>query len=175
MPAPFTAIAFVFSDGWPEEPDEWTPEDQNVFKRDLRAAERILADTIDEAEHLAPGTDSPSVDEPDKPPLPRPSGGPEQSAPPVHVNVYNVLSQMTVVSTAQILASHQELNLAPSDRAEAEKLALDFEREAEGKQRWSRLGKTVDRLKSLGEPVYDKVAVPLLLEYLRRQLGIGGR
>jgi hypothetical protein len=33
----------------------------------------------------------------------------------------------------------------------------------------------VGRLKKLGGSLYEKVATPLLLEYLKREMGIGGR
>ena len=163
-----------FSDGWPDEPDDWTPEDQQAFGRDLNAAERILADAIEESQHLAPSTATASVGENTKPAIPEPSRDPIEQSLAVHVNVYNVLSQMTVITTAQILASLQELDLTASDRAEAENVVKAVEREADGKQRWSRLGRSVDRLKELGGSVYEKVATPLLLEYLKREMGIGG-
>ncbi len=129
-----------FSDGWPDEPDDWTPEDQQAFGRDLNAAERILADSVEESQHLAPDTATSSVGENTEPPMPRASKSRREPSPAVHVNVYNVLSQMTVVSTAQVLASLRELDLTPSDRAEAENVVKAFEREANGKQRWSKLG-----------------------------------
>jgi len=164
-----------FSDGWPDEPDDWTLEDQETFEHDLNEAERILGDAIEEAEHLMPGANVARTASGAEA-IPRATSGEQKRAmSAVHVNVYNVLSQMTIVSTAQIVASLHELDLSPSDRTAAEKLVEEFEREAEGKQRWSKLGKTVDRLKDLGASIYEKVAVPLLLEYLKRQVGLGGR
>lgn len=167
--------ALSFSDGWPDEPEDWTSEDQEAFGLDLKAAERILDDAIEEAEHLAPVAVAASEIANAGPVDAAPVREREAVSPAVHVNVYNVLSQMTVASTAQIVASLHELNLSPSERAAAERLVEDFEGEAQGKQRWSKLGKTIDRLKQLGTSVYEKVAVPLLLEYLKRQLGIAGR
>ncbi len=140
-----------------------------MFERDLKAAERILDDAIEEAEHLAPPAPRKRVEDLQPPQaVTEPNSG-------VQVHVYNVLSQMTTVTTNQVLSALQDLELAGSDRAKAEKLVVEFQREAEGAQRWAKLGTIADRLRRLGGSLYEKVAVPLLLEFLKRQVGVGRR
>jgi len=92
----------------------------------------------------------------------------------VVVNITNVLSQTTHVELKQILSALDSMNLSPNDLEEAKKHAQELSQETQGQQRWPVLAKSLEGLKSLGKSVYENVALPLLLEMLKKQTGIGG-
>lgn len=136
----------------------WDIDDQERFERDLQLADRILRDALEELEFLPPRRGSAS-----------PVTG---SAPSVVVNVTNVLSQTTEIQLAQILSGLDDLHLSTSDRERVEKYAQEFEAEANDEQRWPVLAGSLDSLKRMEKHVYERVAIPLLLELLRKQAGL---
>jgi hypothetical protein len=143
-------------------PVSWSSGDQQQFDEDLVRAEQILTDALEEIEVFEPPlrTTEPT-------PTPR-----SQSQPPLSVTVINVLSQTNVVQINQLYAEIESLGLPPSVEKEANSKAAELEAEVHGEQRWPLLAKTLDSLKALGKPVYEKVAIPLLLEMLKRQAGL---
>lgn len=135
----------------------WSPQDQEKFEEDLYRAERLLSDVIEELEVASPPLRATKRE------------GTDRLKPQVVVNVMNLLSQTTEVQINQVLESLQDLGLSGKDRELAEKHAKELAEEARGKQRWPVLAKSLEVLKTLGTSVYQRVALPLLLEMLKRQ------
>jgi hypothetical protein len=134
--------------------------DPQVFNRDLALAEQILTDCLDEI-GVAPPL-SQEVGEKDA----------GNSASAITVNVMNVLSQNVEVHMTQLLAGLKNLGLSKEQHEEAEKLARELEKETKGEQRWPAISKTLESLRSLGKTVYKEIAIPLLLEMLKKQAGV---
>ncbi len=140
----------------------WSPLDQAKFENDFIMAEQLLSDVFEDFEIASP------INQPT--PEKIPVSGP--TSPPIIINVTNVLSQTTDVQINQLLASLDDLNLSDEDRSKAENSAKELEREAKGPQRWSALSKPLETLKALGKPVYERIAIPMLLEMLKKQAGL---
>jgi len=138
----------------------WTQRDQEIFDADLHSAEGILYDALEEAEVAPPPADVPIPGVPD-----RPSGS-------VIINLNNILSQATNVSTSQVLATIDSLGLTKGDRDVAAAHAKDLEAEIRGEQRWPVLAKSLAALKALGKGVYERVALPLILDMMKKQAGL---
>ena len=49
---------------------------------------------------------------------------------------------------------------------------MDLNEEANGPQRWPVLAKLVDAVRDTGAVAYKEVAIPLLLEMLKKQAGL---
>jgi hypothetical protein len=141
-------------------PVGWSSHDERQFQEDLIRAEQILTDALEEVEVFEPPV-------PTIPPVPR-----SASQPPLSVTVVNILSQTNVVQIKQLYAEIESLNLPQSVEREAKLKAAELEAEVRGAQRWPILAKTLDGIKSLGKPVYDRIAIPLLLEMLKKQAGL---
>lgn len=139
--------------------EDWTQEDQAFFKDALTRAHDILKDALEEFPVLEiqaqPVTTSTS---------------PKQ--PQIVVNVTNVLSQSTHVELSQILSNLELLGLPPEQLTQAKAHAAELAKEAQGEQRWPILVKSLEALKSMGKSVYENVALPLLLEMLKKQTGL---
>lgn len=58
------------------------------------------------------------------------------------------------------------------ERGSEVQLAAEIQQEANGKQQWSVLAKSLDGLRELGKTAYKEVALPLLLELLKKQAGL---
>lgn len=142
-------------------PVSWSSHDEQQFTEDLVRAEQILRDALEEVEVYEPPVRTAPV------PERRP-----QSPPPLSVTVINVLSQTNVVNIQQLYADIESLGLDASVEKEAKSKASELEAEVRGGQRWPVLAKTLDGIKTLGKPVYEKVAIPLLLEMLKKQAGL---
>lgn len=138
----------------------WTREDQDQFEHDLSLAEQILRDAIEELE-LAGQVPSAAAG---SPPSPKP--------PAVVVHVNNILSQTTSVSLEQVLVGLGDIGLSELDLQRARTAAQELEAEAKGEQRWPVLSGPLEALRQLGKSVYERVAIPILLEMLRRQAGL---
>lgn len=136
----------------------WDFRDQSNFEKHISLAEQILSEAIEEFEISPPATEleKESVSVP----------------PQIVVNVNNVLSQTVEVEMSQVLASLDGLNLSGEERAQAERYAKELDEEVKGEQRWPVMSKTLDSLKTIGKSVYERVAIPLLLEMLKKQAGL---
>jgi hypothetical protein len=141
---------------------KWSSEDEQQFNEDLVRAEHILTDALEEI----------GVFEPPPRPSEPPPASRSHSQPPLSVTVINVLSQTNVVQITQLYAEIESLGLPASVEKEAKSKAAELEAEVHGEQRWPLLAKTLDSIKALGKPVYEKVAIPLLLEMLKKQAGL---
>ena len=84
----------------------------------------------------------------------------------------NILKQTASVEVNQVVAVLDDLGLAPEQRKEAETVARELADEAQGEQRWPVLAESLAKLKALGKHVYEKIAIPLLLDMLKRQAGL---
>jgi len=142
----------------------WSGDDQARLERDLELAEQILVDALEELD-VAPET-APTLAPPHRA---RPGSAGQL---PIVVNVTNILSQATAVHVSQLLASLQDIDLTPGQRAAVEEHARSLETEARGQQRWPIMAKSLEALKTLGRPVYERVALPLLLDILKKQAGM---
>lgn len=138
----------------------WSQEDKQIFDSDLHKAEQILTDALEELDFT-----------PEQPEQPQQTQSTEKT-PTIVINVHNVLSQTSNIQMTQLLASLDNLGLTPDQKELAEKHAKEFAAEAQGEQRWPMLAKSLDALKSLGKSAYEHVAIPLLLEMLKKQTGI---
>ncbi len=138
----------------------WSRDDQRIFDDDKTKARQVLTDALEELD-LMPADE----------PTPQPDSSP-RAAPTIVVNVQNVLSQTTHVEIGQLLATLDVPELRPQQRKEVEALARDLDSEAKGDQRWPVLARSLEGLKKFGKSVYEKIAIPILLEMLKQQAGL---
>lgn len=140
----------------------WTRQDQEIFEKDLAKAKSLLTDSLEELPLVA----SPKAGE-----IPASSSS-QPRQPPIVINVQNVLSQTTKVEISQLFSDLESLGLSGEKLEEAKKSVQELAAEARGQQRWTILAKSLETLKSIGKTVYERVAIPLLLEMLKKQIGI---
>ena len=138
---------------------EWSHQDQEGFDNDLDRARAVLTDALEEFPVLA-NQMSPTAA---SAPSPRPH---------IVVNVTNVLSQTTHIELSQILSTLDSLGLPSDELSQARTHAQELAKEAQGQQRWPILAKSLEALKAMGKSVYENVALPLLLEMLKKQTGL---
>ena len=137
----------------------WAAMDQETYDKDLYQARAILSDALEELP-LAPSPEDHKV---------QASRG---TLPQVVVNVSNVLSQTVEVNLSQLITSIDSLPLDPAEKERTVELARSLAEESRGQQRWPLLAKSLDSLKAIGKSVYENIAVPLLLEMLKKQSGL---
>lgn len=77
-----------------------------------------------------------------------------------------------MVQISQLYVELESLGLPKSVESEEKLRAAELEAEVRGEQRWPTLAKTLDSIKAFGKPVYEKVAIPLILEMLKKQAGL---
>ncbi len=138
---------------------DWSRRDQDTFENALDSARAILTDALEEfpvlENHVLPSAVSTLS--------PRPQ---------IIVNAINVLSQSTHVEMSQIYSTLDSLGLPPDQLSQAKTHAQELADEAQGQQRWPILAKSLEALKSMGKSIYENVALPLLLEMLKKQAGL---
>jgi hypothetical protein len=149
-----------FGVGGPSRGPGWDSGDQRRFEEDTVIAEQIIGDALEELEVYSPSS------------RPAESKTPAKPVPSIIFNINNVLSQTTEVHISQILQNLQSLSLSDEGLHEAKAQAKALSDEAKGQQRWPLLAKSLDALKALGKPVYETVAIPLLMEMLKKQAGL---
>jgi hypothetical protein len=138
---------------------EWDEDDQRRFESDLEMAQEILSDAVEEFPIAAP-------------PVAEAARAPRAGGPSITVNIHNVLSQTVSVEVSQIVAELESVELPEEKRNEAKALAKDLHAEVRGQKRWDVMGKSIAALKALGRPVFEKVVVPILLEWMKREAGL---
>ncbi len=138
----------------------WDDRDQTRFDADMLSAEEIIRDALEEV-HVAP-SQSPS----------QPAATPGRPPTEITVNVTNVLSQSTTIQLTQVLAELDELDLSREERDQATKLTQELAAEARNQRRWPVLARPLEQLRAMGKTVYERVAIPLLLEMLKKQAGL---
>ncbi len=139
-----------------------SPRDLQVFKDGVKMAESVIKKAIEEAEFTADVVETPY----------EPPPKPVKSSPQITVNVINMLSQVTNVEITQLLQNLNNLGLTASQKAQAEQLTKELDAEVKGQKRWPILGRCIEGLKALGDTVYKQVAIPLLLEMLKKEVGL---
>lgn len=135
------------------------PRDREIFAASMKRAEAIIAAAIEEAE-----IPSEKIEPPRKQVL--------TPTPQLVINITNMLSQVTNVEIAQVLQNLNNLGLTPSQKEEAGRLATELDAEVKGQKRWPILARCINGLKTIGDTVYKQVAIPLLLEMLKKEMGL---
>jgi len=139
--------------------ESWTREDQKNFERDMERAKGIITDALEEAGFVPETQKQGKVATP-------------YATHQVVVNIVNTLSQTTNVTVSQILQNLNQLGLTVEQEKEARRLIEELDSEVKGEKKWSVIGKSLEGLKSLGKSVYQNVGLPLLLEIIKKELGI---
>lgn len=139
---------------------QWSSQDQHRFTNDLSLADQVLNDAIEEFE-IAPTVQGSILE-----------GGASNVLPSIVVNVNNVLSQAVEIDINQVITSLDSLNLSPKDRIQTEKHAKALSEEVKGQQRWPILAKSLEALRAMGKSAYEQVAIPLILDMLKKQSGL---
>lgn len=147
---------------------KWDSHDKEAYAKGLTRAETLLSDAIEEVGVAPEAFPETGTDE---------GGHPSEASPTVKLVVQQNQSvqQIQTLSFDQIIGSIDELGIPEGEAEEARELAEDFRAEAEGEGRWSRLGEILEGLKGLGQTVWKRVAVPLLLEWIKHETGMSGR
>ena len=148
-----------FTVGRPTGPSQ---RDRQMFNEGMKRAQKVIAAAIEEAE--IEETTAPIIETPWEPPPNRP--------PQIIVNITNMLSQVTNVEITQLLQNLNNLGLTGEQKQVAERLARELDTEAKGQKRWPVLAKCIEGLKAVGDTVYKQVAIPLLLETLKKEMGV---
>ena len=126
-----------------------------TWQSGLQQADKILQEAIEEAE-LGPPAPTPAQS------VANPSG--------LTVNVNNVFSPVVHVTFTQLVTQLEELRLPPAEQEQALQHLRALEKETTDEQRWPVIARSLEAMKALGKGVYEKVALPLLVEYLKRQM-----
>jgi hypothetical protein len=135
---------------------EWYPDDQAQYDKDLHVADSILKDALEEIEIA--GLDTPQA-----------VVG-ERTTQGVSGQVYNLLHQATTVDLSILLSALDDL--PPEQKTVVEQAARDLKSEVEGAQRWPELARSLETIRSVGKSAYERVAIPLVLELLKKQTGL---
>ena len=136
-----------------------TQRDRQIFGMGMKRAEGIIAAAIEEAEIPAERIETTRQ-------------GAPRAIPQLVVNITNTLSQVTNVEIAQVLQNLNNLGLTQPQKQEAERLAKELDAEVKGQKRWPIITKCIEGLKAVGDTVYKQVAIPLLLEMLKKDMGV---
>ena len=138
----------------------WSKEDQEIFTKDLTRAENVLSDALEELPITERLTTEPTKLKT------------EHHQAPIVINIHNILSQTTTVDIKQLISSIDGLGLSQQNMELAKQHANDLAIEAKGQQRWPVLAKSLEALKGIGKTAYERIAVPLILEMLKKQMDI---
>lgn len=122
----------------------------------LKQADTILEEAIEEAE-LGPEA-SPSAETV------------SASPPSVTINLNNVFSPTVHVTFAQIVTQLEELRLPKAAHEKALEHLKELESQTTEGESWPVIAKSLEAMKAIGKGVYEKVALPLLVEFLKRQM-----
>jgi len=139
----------------------WSLRDQKKFENDLQLAREILNEALEELAVVPTKCQPTQIKTKSEP------------ASPIVINVTNILSQTFHVEVDQLMAGLDSLDLTVDERKQVEIHARELEQETRGAQRWPVLAKTLASLQAAGKSIYEKIAIPLLLEMLKRQAGLG--
>lgn len=139
----------------------WAKEPGENWRHSLRETDKIIAEAVEEGGVPAPST----VPEPTQPRRPLPN---------VVVNVHNenVFSPTVHISVAQLLDRLDALPLSSAERELAAEQLRELEAETQGQGRWPLIARSLESMKAIGKSVYKDIAVPLLVEYLKRESGL---
>lgn len=143
-------------------PPQWYSDPRQAWTSSLNLADKVLRDALEEA----------AIELPEIPTL----SPPASATPSIVVNVsnQNVFSPEIHVTIAQLLDRVDSLPLSDQERSIAKEHLQELRDETEGAKRWPIIAKSLEGLKSLGKSVYKEVAIPLIVEFLKRESGLGG-
>lgn len=162
-----------FCAGWEsDDPEDWSVDDQERFNESVVEAGHIVQDAHQEGLHRLRNLSMPVASRVIGQKAAK-SVAADAVVPPIQVTIYNTLSNVTVLSQSQVLNLVEQLDIDDGRKGELKRLAGEFQREATGKKRWAALGKCLEGMKGLGKAAYEKVALPLLLAYIKKELGMG--
>lgn len=138
---------------------QWHGDAPQTWRTGLKLAATILDEALEEA-----GLEPPDSAEAARTP----------SQPPVVVNVqnHNVFSAAVHVTVSQLIERLDTLDLTEPERGIATEQLRELQAETEGPKRWPVIARSLESLKSLGKNVYKDVAVPLIVEFLKKEAGL---
>jgi hypothetical protein len=140
---------------------KWYADPDKAWKSGLTHASKILREALEEASVEMP---------PARQPVP-----PERSPHPpltVTINNQNVFSPSIHVTVSQLMEQLNRMGLTPGENAAARESLATIEEETKGAKRWPIIAQSLETLKSLGKNIYKDVAVPLIVEFLKSEMGV---
>lgn len=139
---------------------EWYGDPKVSWDTSLQHADKILGEALEEA-----GVEFPPE---------QPSHSMRERAPNVVVTVQNqnIFSPNVHVSVTQLIQRLDALALSNAEKQIATEHLQDLQTEIEGQMRWPIIAKSLEAMKSIGKNVYKEIAVPLLVEFLKRESGL---
>lgn len=149
--------------GWRAALHAWICAPLQSWPTGLKLIEKVLDEAIEEA----------SVDAPISPPEPSPY--PPRPQLVVNVQNHNVFSPAVHVSISQLVQQLDTLGLSDAERGVAAEQLHELHAETEGQKRWPVIARLLESVKSLGKDVYKNVAVPLIVEFLKKEAGLPGQ
>ena len=148
-------------------PGRWDDEDQLIFEADMALARGIIVEAIEETE-LADGD---IVQVPGRHGYPPFASRPSKQA-PVQVTVNVNQTQLVNVNLIQYVERLREMDLSEESRTTAETHLRGLSEEFKGQHRWEKMGPMLQALATVGHGVYEKVALPLLAELVKKSVGL---
>lgn len=141
---------------------QWYADPGEAWSTGLKHADKILAEAIEEAEvelPLASASDSAT----------------KRPAPNIVVTVQNqnVFSPSVHVTVNQLIERLNSMGLSTAEKDVATEHLNELQAETEGQGRWPIIAKSLEAMKSVGKLVYKEVAVPLIVEFLKKEAGLG--
>lgn len=140
---------------------QWSSDPTDAWNRGLEHVNKILGEALEEAD----------VGLPLEVENPAPTG--RGSSVVVNVHNQNVFSPSVHVTVSQLLERIGTMELTPAEKELARQSVLELETETKGEGRWPIIARSLEATKSLGKTVYKDIAVPLIVEYLKREAGLG--
>jgi hypothetical protein len=140
---------------------EWHSDPQAAWQAELKRAANLLDEAIEEGELDIP---IPAQDS-----EPRSTTAPAVS---VTINNQNIFSAAVHISISQTLEKLEQMDLSSAEKAIAAQHLEEIDTETKGAGRWPIIARAVENLKSIGVALYKDLAVPLLVEYLKRESGL---
>lgn len=138
----------------------WNRDPAPVWEAAFQSADKLLREALEEAEIVVPSD-----------PL---ASALRRSAPAVHVvvNNNNAFSPTVHITVEQLLSRLDSAPLSQSEKAEVRDCLKEIDVEAKGAKRWQIIARSVEAIKSVGKGVYKDFAVPLIVEFLKRESGL---
>jgi hypothetical protein len=139
---------------------EWYADPKAEWERGLKNADKVLCEAVEEAEMVVPVAQTSSASTP--------------RAPHVTINVHNenIFSPNVHVTVSELLDRLGELDLSVDEQALAREQLQELAAETQGQKRWPIIARVLEAMKSLGKSVYKDVAVPFLVDFLKREAGL---
>ena len=137
--------------------DDWAGDDQEEMEGDLKRAESILQEAAEEATLGLTNSESPV---------------PSARTPTVKVENTIIVSQSLFLDINQAFSALDRLGLAPDDQERAKTALRAVENEMKTGGSLKEIGSWMDILKTVGKGVFEKVALPVLAQYIKQLTGL---